>query len=267
LEITMSIMLHCGSQPMSRVELALVPTPPPMGNRHHPYPYIDYVEQVGNALQACGFKLISETFGVNRQGAQFFGLMEVLPWNRPDDAGYSRLIGLRGSHDQSLPRGLAAGSRVFVCDNLCFSGEVTVNTRQTTYVERRMPGLVLNAVRNLAGAFEVQDARYDRYRSFELKPRWGDAAIVELMRRGVIGPSHMARVVREWDEPSHAEHAENGHSVWRLMNAVTEVLKPALDDNGIPTRATAPSTIGRTVRMTQFLDEVAGFTPELAKAA
>jgi hypothetical protein len=177
------------------------------------------------------------------------------------------MVGLRGSHDQSLPRGLVAGSRVFVCDNLCFSGEVRVKTRQTTFVERRMPGLTLNAVRNLAGQFIVQDQRFDQYRQFELKPRWGDAAIVELMRRQVITPTQVPRVVREWDEPRHAEHAEDGHSVWRLHNAVTEALKAPIGENGLPTAATAPMAMTRTIGLTKFLDEVVGFQPRIAEAA
>nr|MBS0019438.1 hypothetical protein [Gammaproteobacteria bacterium] len=49
------------------------------------------------------------------------------------------MVGLRGSYDQTLPRGLAVGSRVFVCDNLAFSGEVTIKTKQTTFIGQRLP--------------------------------------------------------------------------------------------------------------------------------
>jgi hypothetical protein len=177
----------------------------------------------------------------------------------PQERDYGMIVGLRGSHDQSFPRGLVAGSRVFVCDNLCFSGEIKVTTRQTTNIERRIGGLVLNAVRNLAGEFEVQDARFDRYKAFELKPRWGDAAITELVRRQVINPSQVGRVISEWDQPSHEEHEESGWSAWRFHNAVTEALKVPVGDDGLPTRAAAPLAMERTIGLTSFLDDVSGF--------
>lgn len=254
----MSLLLHCGSQPINRQDLAAIPTPPPMGPRHHPYPYGDYVDQVEDALGTVGLRVVEEQYGALKDGARFFGLMQVEPAVQTD-RDYGMIVGLRGSHDQTFPRGLVAGSRVFVCDNLCFSGEIKMTTRQTTNIERRIGGLVLNAVRNLAGEFEVQDARFDRYKEFELKPRWGDAAITELVRRQVINPSQVGRVISEWDEPSHEEHAEHGWSAWRFHNAVTEALKVPIGNDGLPTRAAAPLAMERTIGLTSFLDDVSGF--------
>jgi len=213
---------------------------------------------VQDALSTVGLSVVDEQYGALKDGARFFGLMEVRP-AYGDDRDYGLVVGLRGSHDQSFPRGLVAGSRVFVCDNLCFSGEIRVTTRQTTHIERRLPGLILSAVQNLQGVFEVQDARFKEYRRTELKPRWGDAAITELVRRQVINPTQVGRVIQEWDEPSHEEHAEDGHSVWRLHNAVTEAVKAPVDDRGMPLRANAPMAMERTIGLTQFLDEVVGF--------
>ena len=181
------------------------------------------------------------------------------------------MIGLRGSHDQSLPRRLAAGSRVFVCDNLSFSGEAVIQTKQTLRIADRLPGLmpvrrcaVLNAVKTLPGMFEVQDARFTAYKETTMKPRWGDAAIVELVRRSVINPSHVGQVMKAWDEPSYEEHAEAGFTLWRLHNAVTAALKSPTDEEGRPTRPMVLPTWQRTTGMTTFFDEVAGF--DVAKA-
>jgi hypothetical protein len=256
----MSLLLHCGSQPIDRQQLAAIPTPPPLGPRHHPYPYGEYVDRVEDGLQTVGLRVVDEQYGALKDGARFFGLMEVEPVFKTE-RDYALIVGLRGSHDQTFPRGLVAGSRVFVCDNLAFSGEIKVTTRQTTNIERRLPGLILNAVRDLEGIFQVQDARFQTYRNFELKPRWGDAAITELVRRQVINASQVGRVISEWDEPSHEEHAEDGHTLWRMHNAVTEALKMPTDDNGMPTRAAAPMAMTRTVGLTGFLDEIAGFNP------
>ena len=232
-----------------------------MGARHHPYPYINFVDQVTDGLNTVGLQVVEEQFGALKDGARFFGLMEVRPIVEDKDRDFGLIVGLRGSHDQTFPRGLVAGSRVFVCDNLAFSGEIRVTTRQTTNIERRMPGLVLNAVRDLAGTFRVQDARFEAYRGMQLKPRWGDAAITEMVRRQIINPSQIGRVIEQWDEPAHEEHAEDGNSVWRLHNAVTEALKVPMGQDGLPTRAAAPMAMERTIGLTRFMDEIVGFEP------
>jgi hypothetical protein len=254
----MSLILHCGANAITRTELAEVPTPRALGRFHQPVPFIDFVDQVSDALQVVGLRVADERYGLQHDGSRFFGIMELQAAGARD---YALTVGLRGSHDQSVGRGLVAGSRVFVCDNMAFSGEVRISTKQTLNITRRLPGLVLDAVRNLAGVFEVQDARFAQYRDCELKPRWGDAAITELVRRGVLNPTQVGRVIEQWDRPAHDEHAHNGWSVWRFFNGVTEALKVPLDDHGLPVRANAPMLMERTIGLTAFLDEVAKFKP------
>ena len=259
----MSLILHCGADSISRQELALVPTPPAMGPRHHPVAYSDFVDLVADSLDLIGLRVIDERYGLLKDGSRFFGLMEAQPIHGLVERDYSLMIGLRGSHDQSLARALVAGSRVFVCDNLAFSGEVSISTKQTTYIERRLPGMVLNAVKGLDGVFQVQDARFAAYKGFQIKPRIGDAAITEMVRREVINPSQVGRVIREWDKPAHEEHEQYGWSLWRMHNAVTEALKAPIDEHGMPTRAGAPVAMERTMGLVRLLDEIAHFDPKV----
>lgn len=256
----MTLCLHAGAHHVSRDQLAQLPIPAARGSRHVVRPFIDDVELVTEYLGNVGLIVKEEAFGVKTIDgvpAQFFGALEVAPkvltgeYIGKDD--YALTIGLRGSYDQSLPRGLAVGSRVFVCDNLAFSGEVNVHTRQTTFIGDRLPRLLQAAVHQVPALAEHQARRFDAYRDKQLKPRVGDAALIELVRRQVINPSQLGKAIQEWDEPSHKEHAEQGHSVWRLHNAVTEAIKPAN-----PERAHILPAWDRTVKLTQFLDECVG---------
>ena len=43
--------------------------------------------------------------------------------------GYEDMVGLRNSHDKSLPVGIAFGSRVFVCDNTAFIADHVIRTK------------------------------------------------------------------------------------------------------------------------------------------
>lgn len=252
--------IHLGSDPIDRYALQAVPTPPPIGPTHHPYSFSDFADRVADSLQTVGFEIVEEGYGLTNEQQRMFGLMTVEPtFDFPEHHDYRMLVGLRGSHDQTFARGLVAGQEVTVCSNLCFSGEINLSTRQTTHIERRLPGMIFNAVQNLKGVFEVQDARNAAYKDFHFKPRWADAAITEMVRRNVINPSHVGRVIKEWDEPTYPEHEQYGDSAWKLFNAATQVMKAPLDETGLPTRMVAPVTSERTLRLTSFLDDVVRF--------
>lgn len=249
----MSLMLHAGAQAITREALGQLPLPVPLGPRHNPLPFSEDVELVTKELACHGLHVEDESYGVlyTKEGdpARYFGVLE-LAHERLDHA---LVVGLRGSYDQSISRGLAVGSRVFVCDNLAFSGEVTFQTKQTTNITDRLPRMIATAAQKVPMLAELQNIRFDKYRMTEMKARWGDAAMIELMRRGVLNANSVQRAIAEWDEPSHDEHAEDGYSVWRLHNAVTEAIK-AKD----PEKPNILPVWDRTIVLTKFLDEVCG---------
>lgn len=255
----MSLCLHAGANKVTRQQLATLPVPRPMGSRHVIRPFIEDVEIVTEALGEVGFKIEDEAYGVKNtptgDPGQFFGLIEVTMSGdvfRPGES-FGLNIGLRGSYDQSLARGLAVGSRVFVCDNLAFSGDIRIGTKQTTFVNERIPSLLRMAVGRIPGMAEHQARRFEAYRNKVIAPLSGDAALVECVRIGVLNPSQIGKAIIEWDEPSHQEHADGGYTAWRLHNAVTEAIKPSNKD-----RENVLQAWDRTLPFTAFLDKLVG---------
>lgn len=244
----LNLMLHCGAEQVERDDQLLTMVPESLGNRHAPFAYSDFISEVEHSFNSMSLQIVQAQFGVLKDGSRFFGLMELQNGFNADD--YSIVVGLRASHDQSLAAGIVAGSGVFVCDNLSFSGEVKINTRQTLNVMERMPELVYEATTKVKGLIQFQHARFDAYKSTDLKARAGDAMITELVRRGAINPSQTQRVIEEWDQPSHEEFSE--HNVWRLHNAVTEVYKPT---NGHTNMARLPQ---RSIMLTELCDHLSG---------
>jgi hypothetical protein len=245
------LMLHCGAESTDRLGVAALPVPAPMGPRHAIRPFIDDIEIVTESMADQGLTIKREAYGVTTKDgmpARYFGLIEVAS----QGAEFDLMVGLRGSYDQTLPRGLAVGSRIFVCDNLAFSGDIVFKTKQTTFVNDRIPAMLRDAISQVPAMAEVQSAKFDRYREVELVERQGNALLVEMMARGVLNPSQMGVAHQEWVEPRHAEHAQYGWSLWRLMNAMTEALKPAN-----PQANAVQRNWGRTLEMTKALDEVA----------
>jgi hypothetical protein len=245
------LMLHCGAEAITRQAVSVLPVSQAMGPRHAIRPFIQDIETIGTLLEQVGMPVNEESYGVTLdkntgEPKQFFGLMEV-------DTGSGRdhgiMVGLRGSYDQTLSRGIAIGSRVFVCDNLCFSGEIEIKTKQTLDIDSRIKELLFDAIQEVPEMVGKQDNRFDQYRLTNVGQIVGNSMITDMVRRGVLNASQVGKALQEWDHPTYEEHGEDGFTLWRLHNACTEALKP-----------TNPETIAlqrnwnRGIGLTQILD-------------
>ena len=247
----LDLMLHCGAQHVDRVDPVMTAIPQQIGPRHQPIPHIELIERVETSLRSYGLNIMQEQFGALKDGSRFFGLLEINGQHTEHD--YTTVIGLRGSHDQSIAAGIVAGSGVFVCDNLCFSGEVKIGTKHTTFIMDRLPELVDQAVNGVGRLIEMQHDRFGAYKKATLSRRVGDAAITEMVRRGALPGSKVAHVIDQWDEPDHPEFSEDGFTAWRLHNAVTDAYKPT--EGGNTYMGVMPK---RSQILTEFCDELAG---------
>lgn len=239
----------------TRDALRLLPTPVPQGRYHHPLPFGEYADFVADSLEREGFGIVKEEYAVNKANDKMFGLMEVAPLEgeliRAKD--WTVQVGIRGSHDQSIPRGLTLGSRVLVCSNLCFHGSLgTFKTKQTTAIMQRLPAMIRRAVSLIPQMAKEQERHFEAYKNLELSPRQGDAALVELYRRDAFTSGQLARAIAEWDNPSYADHGELGYTGWRLLNASTEALKPTGE------RVNYETIRERSEKVSRFIAEAAG---------
>ena len=218
-----NLILHCGAAEVPRKALALVPTPRPT-ETWQPIPHETYVHRIEQALPDYGLSVIQEAHAITHDGTRYFGLVQVQNgYSSPD---YTWVLGLRNSHDKSLPAGLVAGSQVFVCDNLAFSGEVQISRKHTPNILRDLPGLVDNALTRLLGLFRFQDRRVERYKSVHLGDADAHDLTIRALDSGVVCASRIPDVLREWREPRH--EAFQPRTAWSWFNAVTETLKGSL---------------------------------------
>lgn len=242
----MSLMLHCGAYSLTREEVAELPVVRPKTDTHSTMPFINDVNYAVEAIERLGLQIVDEQYGIGRAGKQFFGAIEC-----KTDQDYALTIGLRGSHDMSLNRGIAVGSRVFVCDNLSFSGDIAIQTKQTVNLPYRLPGLIQGAIEQVPEMAEHQAERFARYKDYTVTEMEGKGLLIDMLRDKIITPREIVPIVGEWEKPSHEEHEEFGFSLWRLHNAVTEVKRPQR-----PQQANFLRTVNSTMKMTEFLDRL-----------
>lgn len=260
-----NLNLHAGGSLQTRDQLAALHYPAPKGNRHVIRPFADDIDLLTSTLDDFGYRVTDEGIGVvfdaDNLARQFFGAIEVRP--KALEGEYlpaderSIVVGIRGSSDQSLPRQLVAGTNVFVCSNLAFHGELTkVSTKQTTFINDRIDRLFRDAISHLPQEVERDNQRIEAYKNYTLSGPKGDAILIELVRRNILNASDLPTAIAEWDEPSHDQHAQHGHTAYRLLQACTEAIKP----RGNTQRAYIPGAWNRGLPLIQFLDRGIGLT-------
>lgn len=137
--------------------------------------------------------------------------------------GYEFVVGIRNSHDKSFSAGVVAGSSVFCCDNLAFSGEIRVAEKHTGRLMDILPGEIQRASEKLPGLFTRQNEQYESYKEYEISDRDAHDFMVKAAERGVIPFGTIEDVLSEWRSPSYPDF--NDPNAWSLFNDFTTVMK------------------------------------------
>lgn len=227
------LMLHAGAATCTREEVEAVTTPESTES-WTPIPHTALIALVLTNLTALGLRVVSESWGLWQDGMRFFGTMDVV--NGSEASDYRIVVGLRNSHDRAFSAGLAMGSRVFVCDNLAFSGEITIARKHTRYIMRDLPGLTNRAVGMLGNLRRTQDERIAAYKTAQLTDGMAHDVLIRALDARVIPNQRIPAVLQEWREPQH--DAFEPRTAWSLFNAFTEVMK-ATNRLELPKRTTA----------------------------
>ena len=213
--------LHCGAEDVSRSDVFNTATPRAT-QTWYPLPHRDLIMEVEGQLTGAGFTISGESHALSHHGNRYFGVFGLnLPDKKSDH--YSWVVGIRNSHDKTCPAGLVAGTRVFVCDNLAFTGEVRISRKHTRYAERDLKHLTARAVGQLGDRFMALDQRVDAYRNTHIRDRRAHDIIVRAIDCRAITPTQVPGVLDEWRQPSHEEFLPR--TAWSLFNAFTEQMK------------------------------------------
>ena len=214
----MTLMLHAGAETVDYDGLRALETPE-ASETHVPIAHHMVVDMVKYSLGFYGHDLIAENFGVTPDGMRFFGVLSL----RSPYGDYVDTVGLRNSHDKRFPIGISIGSRVFVCDNLAFGGEVRISRKHTKFAQRDLRHLTSRAVGRLGERFLQIDERIARYRDRRITNPQAHNLVIKATDCGAITPSQIPGVLQEWRTPSHEDFRPR--NAWSLFNAATEVMK------------------------------------------
>jgi hypothetical protein len=217
------MLLHCGAETVDRREVYGIPTPAGT-DTWFPLAHAGLITEVENQLTATGFQVTGESHALSHEGARYFGLFEVnTPGNGNGDRDYTWTVGIRNSHDKSYPAGLVAGTKVLICDNLAFCGEVRISRKHTRFAARDLRHLTARAVGQLGDRFHQLDERISAYRDRRVTHPQAHDLVIKAVDCRAITPTQVPEVLHQWREPEHADFQPR--NAWSLFNACTEVFK------------------------------------------
>ncbi|MEO7104389.1 MAG: DUF932 domain-containing protein [Gemmatimonadaceae bacterium] len=239
------LILHAGAASASLAEVAAVATPEAQGE-WHPIPHALLLNTVVEELTSTGMQVAASEYGLWQDGNRFFGTLALTNKDHAHD-DYQLVVGVRNSHDKAFAAGLVMGSRVFVCDNLAFSGEVKFSRKHTTNILRDLPGLANRAVTRLNDLRGFQDTRIETYKTWLVTDEMAHDFVIRTVDMGILPPTNIKKLLDEWRNPKHEEFQPR--TAWSLFNAYTEVWK------GAPT-----AIVNRALTLHGMVDQMTGVT-------
>ncbi len=119
---------HANSQLVTRDQLLTI-APPASTATWRPIAHADLITAIDRQLLVRGITIQSETFAIQREGARLFGVLDL---SIERSGEFCASLGIRTANDRSLALEIAVGVKVFVCDNLAFSGDLIALRRKHT---------------------------------------------------------------------------------------------------------------------------------------
>jgi hypothetical protein len=184
----------------------------------HPISHGEYLDMVLGVLEKKGLSVWKSEFALV-QTEQMFGILDLHLPEELYEKDMTLSIGLRNSINKSLAAAAAIGERVFVCDNLSFSGQITFSKKHTHKIEEELPLMLEEAIDTFTKDF-IQDKRYfEHWKQTEISvPQATDFLVRMAENKALLTPA-ILEVRRAFVTPPYPEFKEK--NVWSLFNALT----------------------------------------------
>lgn len=236
------LMVHSKNSGIVTMEQAFAIPVPEATRTYTPVPNEELWNMLSRTAELKGLKLGVPQMGVAHKGQRLFGVADITNQDHLDDE-VRLIIGFRNSYDKTLSVGVCFGSKVFVCDNMCFSGYTSEGEDAVGQVHKRHHSDVWDGLQvkleEAMSKFDVfksyQTKFYNRLKENELTDAEAHDLIIQSVRAEAITAKDCMTVANEWafqsNGPTNQAEQDNYHpefaprNAWSLFNAYTEVHK------------------------------------------
>ena len=217
------LVLHCGANKVEIGDLGKLPLP----KETRTYKPVSHFDLVNNTAEMAdmflipqGYELEGQSFALGREGKHMFFRLNYK--NGSKDTGLT--IGGRNSYDKSTTIGIAVGMRVFICDNLAFSGDqVTYLRKHTGNVYDDLEVILMRTMKNADIEFKRMDVESEKMKEIPLTNNEAYENLGVLFGNGILTSRQLPVAFKEWKKPMHDVFKDK--NMWSFYNACTEALK------------------------------------------
>lgn len=240
---TGSSLIFKKSSLVTREQIAALP--PVQGtDSFKPIPHIELIVGLESVLNSRGIQIAEtnqglkkEQFAIGKGGYRLFGTMDL---TLNGIGGTCASLGLRTANNKTMALQMIAGLRVFVCDNMAFSGDTIMLKRRHTSGLDLMPEL-FGAMDKYEQHYRKLKGEVDLLKTFEMTEQQAKIILHDVFAQQVMPVRFLPTVSEEYfaEEQRHEEFAPR--TAWSLLNAFTEVAKAM----PLTTRIKATQLVGK----------------------
>src|SRR5271157_2970662 len=227
---------HINANLVTREQLAALPAV--IGtDSFKPVAHIELIQSLESKLNDRGIQVTKEQFAMGRGGDILFGTMDL---TLNGIGGTCASLGLRTANDRTMALQMIAGLRVFVCDNMAFSGDTIMLKRRHTSGLNLMDEL-FRAMDKYEQHYKTLKGEVESLKTYELTEDRAKIILHDVFAQQIMPVRFFPEVSAEYfaDEQRHEEFAPR--TAWSLLNAFTEKAKAM----PLTTRIKATQLVGK----------------------
>jgi hypothetical protein len=195
---------------------------PQQTKTYKPISHEQLIDLTLNSIQSAGFELGTELYSSARNGNVANGRYTI---KNVADREMELQIGWQNSYDRSMSLKFAIGTRIFICQNGCVSGDYGAFRKiHKGNVQEFTPGAITEYIKSAGDGFRKLQEERDAMKQIELTRRTKAELIGRmLLEEQFITSTQLNIIGRELDNPTHDYGAPD--SLWELYNYATFSMK------------------------------------------
>lgn len=195
---------------------------------YKPISHEQLIDLTLGSIESAGFELGTELYSSAKNGNVANGRYTI---KNIADSEMELQIGWQNSYDRSLSLKFAIGTKIFICQNGCVSGDMgAFKKKHVGEIQDFTPSAISEYIKSAAEAFRRMQIERETMKQVEVTSRVKAELIGRMFLEDQIITSTQLNIIsRELKSPTHDYGAQD--SMWELYNHTTFAMKeshPAL---------------------------------------
>ena len=200
------------------------------GLQHH-----DFASRIVNTCDGFNMpvNMTQSRWGVSNEGSDLFASVSFLDSYMGKETALAKYfttdtmpcLGLRHSNRGRFSAQMTIGASAFVCDNLIITGEFLFRKKHTSNNAAELDVTIIQGLMKFLSEQNGIVDMIDNLKRITMNEYHVPRMYLNMARSNVLPWSHIGKVDKYWQEPTHSEFAQHGDSGWRMYNAINTVAK------------------------------------------